>query len=364
MHELATIRSAFSSFRALGRRAAQTSLLFCAALLSVTAQADQVTDGRLLISKGDVAGGLKLLEQATADGNLSAKGVLAQALLSLAPPFRDTARACRLAGEASAAGNTMGHIALADCLIAGESKTDDPYEAARVLARKAVAAGSAEGGFELYKIYVLDPKYSYIKDGKADQAKYDELAARPATQRSVQIEAFNALSGALANGNYAALNSFIAYLSVTTAPSNIDRLLHAAGFLRNTASIVPLQPNTQKAIQTAQSIRQMGVTNVSQKVILEVSPTLTGGAAAAISRKLGSSCDANTVKLKSIAAEPVANAEYLPLKGIMSNTYMLRGTWNENWIYAGCDTEVEYAVTFSADGGGGATYTAKLSASK
>ena len=78
-----------------------------------------------------------------------------------------------------------------------------------------------------------------------------------------------------------------------------------------------------------------------------------------------SPCDIKEIKMTQVAAEPVSNAEYLPItKPPLAGTYLLRGNWIEFWTFTGCRQTVALRMEFTADGWSGAhfktTYTPKV----
>jgi len=210
---------------------AMRGMLFATAvaggLAAVAARADPLSEADDALKRRDVPGALRILEGA-ATSNPAAKGRLANYLRNFPAPYRDVPRACTLAREASDAGDAMGMVTRAECLIGGTEKAEQPFPVARQLARRASAVTPA-GHFTLYMAYSMDPKYSYPRQGPGTAARYNALAAMTIAERGDQIEAFDALSEAVRGGHVNALLMSIAYLLDSSAPGNIDRVVGAAG---------------------------------------------------------------------------------------------------------------------------------------
>src|SRR5688572_2724866 len=339
------------------------ALLICAFAAAV--RADPLAESEDALRKRDVPAALRILEEATAAGNVAAKGRLASYLRTLPPPHRNWERACTLAREASAAGDAIGSITRAECLITGAEKAEQPFVLARDLARNALKSGFAPAGFTLHMAFSLDPKYRYHgPDGKADNARYAALAALPISARGEQVEAFDGLARAMSAGHVNASLMALAYLSDSSAPGNIDRLVNLGAILNKHK--VQLTEQLTATVRVAQEIQRFGKTHASVSAFRNAYTTAFGSALFQIN-DLGkqSPCDAKEIKLTQVAAEPVRNAEFLPIsKAPLANTYLVRGSWNESWTFSGCQKTVTLRMEFTADGWSGAhfktTYTPKL----
>ncbi len=331
------------------------ALLICT--FTAGLRAEPLAESEDALRKRDVAGALRILEEAAAGGNVAAKGRLASYLRTLPPPHRDWERACALAREASAAGDGFGAITRAECLIAGTEKAEQPFVLARDLARNTLKSGVPTAGFTLYMVYALDPKYRYHgQDGKPDSAKYQALAALPLAARGEQIEAFNGLAQAVTAGHVNAALVAITYLAESSAPENIDRVVNLAAILNKFG--VQLTEHVTATVRVAQEIRRFGKTHASVSAFRNAFTSAMTSAVIQI-RALDekSPCDPKEIKLMQVAAEPVSNAEYLPIaKGPLANTYLLRGSWIESWTFTGCQQTVAVRLTFAADGWSGAHF--------
>ncbi|MBV8635322.1 MAG: hypothetical protein JO002_12585 [Burkholderiaceae bacterium] len=324
----------------------------CAAYASVPA------DAEALVKKGDNAAAIALLEPAAAKGDNSAKATLALYLFGLPAPFTNVQRACKLAQESSDAGEALGMIVRADCLMSGNEQAAHPFDEARKLARKAQAAGLPGGGFELYKIFMADPQYRIISEGKPDQVKYRQLAELPIARRGEQIEALNGLAFAAVRGNTAAMMPMLGYLIETTAPKNAGRATYLADLMQKNGMAIPA-PFTF-VVQKAQWLTQLGDSNVSVKIFDQAYDKIAQSVAEQFSAGKAGSCNAKDVKLTAMAAEPITDAQYLPLTEFLTSSYLVHGSWNETWTFTGCGKTLSVKAAFKADGWGNAAFEFKV----
>ena len=320
------------------------------------AHAEPVADAETLLRKNDVTGALRVLEDASAGGNISAKGKLAEYLRGLPPPYNNIPRACALAREAADAGDPFGAVTRAECLITGAEKSEEPMSLARQLARQAQTKGWAAGGFVLYEIFALDPKYSYSPGGKVDMNKYNALAATPVAQRGEQIEALNGLASAVRVGHQRAVAGMLGYLIATEAPGNVDRVVNLASLMQRTN--VPLPKALASDVHLAQQIKQLGTSQTSVSTFRSAYTSALMAASLQI-RGIGddAGCDVKEIKITHVdGGAPIANAEYLPLDKPLENSYLVQGSWSEFWTFAGCDKTVTVTMGLTADGWGGAQF--------
>ena len=323
-------------------------------LASQSSRAEPVREAEDALRKRDVAGALRILAEASDGGNMQARATLASYLRNLPPPYRDAEKGCRLARETADAGETMGMVTRAECLLAGTEKAEQPYVAARELTRRAWKAGSPAGAFMHYVVFTQDPRYSYVRNGVADNAKYEALAAMPISARGEQAEAYEALADAIRGGHVNALMVALAYLVESSAPGNIDRVLGAAGLLQKHGEQIPQR--LRPLVKTAEEIKSLGVTHASPVAFRNAYTMAVLAAAVELKRTGKSACDTEKMKLTSVSAEPVAGAEYLPIPKPLANTYLVRGNWTETWTFSGCDSVIPMQVAFTADGWSGARF--------
>ncbi len=279
------------------------------------------------------------------------------AALAHAEPVVDLPRTCSLAREAADAGDLMGAIVRAECLISGGEKNDDPMPLARQLARQAQAKDSLAAGFVLYEIFALDPKYSYAPGGKVDMNRYNALAATPVAQRGEQIEALNGLSSAVSAGHERAVTTTLGYLITTIAPGNLDRTIGIATGMQRAKMSIP--PALAGDVQLAQYIKKLGISQTSVSTFKNAYGSALAAAALQI-RGINNdaACEVKDIKIVRIdGVEPIANAVYLSLNQPLENSYLVQGSWSESWTFAGCDKTATVKMLFTADGWGGAHYS-------
>lgn len=326
-------------------------------LASHSAHADPISDARKAIQARNLGDAIDILQRAADSGDVKAKSQLAAYLRNFPAPHRDVERGCKLAIEAADMGDSMGMVTRAECVLAGTEKSSQPTSQAREYARSAWKKGNPSGGFMLYLIYSQDPQYSYFENGKINKAKYDSLAAQPVSERTMQIEAFEALSNATSAGHTNAAMMGLAYLAESAAPKNNDRLLGLAGIIQRSGEKIPdmLTPS----LQIAQYIKSLGNSHVSTSLFRNTYSSAAIAASVQLKRIDNTACDAKQIKLTKIEAEPVSDAEYLPLtQQPYKETFLVKGNWNEVWTYEGCDKSAPIKISFSADGWSGARFSA------
>lgn len=243
----------------------------------------------------------------------------------------------------------------AECILAGVLPVQDRIGEARMLARAAHKAGEPSGGLMLYLVYLQDPAYRAVRDGKVDAEVYQRLAARNGFERAEQIEAIEGL-GFAAGRNHPAAGMLLAnYFHDTVAPRNVSRMGAIAALLARNGEKNEI---IDRFAREADVIARTGPTKASARSFLEAYRNAAATATAAFKeQKGGQSCA--SVELKSLSSGDVAGAAYLPLKGkLVADSYLVKGTWSELWNFHACGTEVPVNVTFQADGWGGTTSTA------
>lgn len=325
--------------------------------ITFSAWADPLKDAEVALKKRDVLGAIRILEQATSEGNIAAKGMLSSYLRTLPAPHRNTERACTLAKEASDVGDPMGSTTRAECLISGAEKSEQPVLLARDLARKALKAGNPSAGFILYIIYTADPKYGYSEGGSPNLAKYNALASMPISERIDQVEAFDGLTLAMRAGHVNAMKAALAYLLESSAPENISRAIGLTNLLQNNGEQIPqfLIP----LLRVAQDTRHLGKTHNSALSVINVQKSASLAAKLQMFGLAQNECDNKEIKITKIEAEPIANPEYLPIAQLpLAKTYLIRGTWSENWTFSGCNQSTVIRIDFSADGWSGVKFQA------
>ena len=245
----------------------------------------------------------------------------------------------------------------AECVLSGVLFSPNRFEEARSLARWALARGEPAGGLMLYVAFQNDPANQSMREGHLDAEAYRKLAARTIAQRREQIEAIEGLGFAAGKRHPGAGPLLAAYFHDTVAPRNISRLGALAGLLRHGGDRSAV---VERFAREADAIaRSAPGTQASVRAFVAAYRDATAAAREGY-RELtgGRSCAPEQVQLKSVAADPIEGAEYLPLTGtLVADSYLLRGRWTEAWSFQACEQAVPVRVTFEADGWGGATST-------
>jgi TPR repeat protein len=320
------------------------------------ALADPLRESESALRSQNIPGAIRILETASAQGNVAATGQLASYLRNLPPPYQDPERACSLARKASDASDPMGAVTRAECLMAGTEKSDRPFESARDLARSALKSGFPTAGFTLFLAYSLDPRYSY-PEGGGDRAQYNALAALPVSSRGEQIEAFDGLAEAVRAGHMGSLQLALGHLADSSAPRNNDRFVNLADLLVRTGQGVPTQLAARVGL--ARKIKGLGTTNIAVKAFADAHQSALLAARLQLRARglADKGCDAESMKLVRLEAEPVQDALYLPItKQPFVDTYLMRGHWGETWTFAACQETLPVRMAFSADGWSGVRF--------
>lgn len=314
----------------------------------VLQQADDALRGN------DPARAIRLLDEAAAKGDNRAKGRLAGLLVNLPPPQKDSARGCALAVEAATAGDAAGQATQAQCLLAGLLPADDRFGKARELARKSAAQKDPGGDFVLFLAFVSDPKNNWRIDGKPDMQAYAALAGRTVAERAEQIEAYEALAAAATAGHKEAAVMLASYFFETAGPDNARRLhRYVPALLANGVRAPVLQ---QYAAHVA-DMERLGYTQASGRAFLEAYKLVASAAAVSAGPQQDNrSC--GEVRLQSVDSGKLQDPEYLPLKHqLLLNSYLLKGSWEEQWSFIACGRSITLPVKFEADGWGGARFS-------
>lgn len=325
------------------------------ATLSLAAMADPISDARSAFQLKDHAKVIRILDQAAKAGDQSAKAWLANYLRSMPAPYRDVNRACALALEAGNAGNAMGAIIRTECMLAGDATVEQPWLQARDLAKKAARTDESAAGLVRYLAYTMDPQYSYTTNGFTDKLRYETLAKQPLSARTDQIESINGLSAAMGQGLVSSYVAALGYLLQTTAPNNMKRAVNVATLVQASGNQVP--EGLMPAMKIAAASIKVGNTHTSPMVFSEAVKTVFPAAAAKIQSAKKTECLPSQIQPKRVVASAVASPVYLPVKvGALVDTYLVSGTWTEVWTLAGCGSEVDLKIAFTADGWGGAKF--------
>jgi hypothetical protein len=271
---------------------------------------------------------------------------------ALAQPKGAEQAACEQAREgARATDDAVLQATYANCLIMGALRERDALPHARELARAATKQGSAMGAFALYAAFGADPAYSYMKGGKPDMARYTALGALPLESRKLQVEAIEALGFAASKAYPRAMPALAAYYYETVAPDNVKRLREFTG------ALAPHDRVMAQLHKQAEQVAALGRTKTSVRAFADAQRTATI-VAQALHAKSGGACDA--LKLVAVESGDISDPVFLPLAAPeLRESYLVKGTWDETWRFAGCKREARVTLHFVADGWGGATFEAK-----
>jgi hypothetical protein len=245
----------------------------------------------------------------------------------------------------------------AQCVLSGALPSADRIGEARTYARAAMSRGEPAGGLMLYLAFQRDPAYQYVREGKVDVEAYRRLGARSMGDRKDLIDAVEGLGFAADAGHPAAAALLAAYFHGTVAPGNVLRLRALPALMLRKGEHNPV---LERYAQEAEAIVQNAAeTKASARAFLETYRDASAAARAGYGeQRRGRSC--NDVKLKSVSAGEIEDAEYLPLQGaVVARTYLVKGRWSEYWTFSACGEEVPVKVSFAADGWGGSASRAE-----
>jgi len=227
---------------------------------------------------------------------------------------------------------------------------------AKQWAAKTADAGNSEGEFLLYAA-ILQSSLSYLEGGKASKAKYDALANRPASERRIDIIAYESLYRSAGKGYAPAVSALTGFYADQLGEDNNKKFI--AGY----AQLVQ-KPKTMEAIdRMVREMLSIGNTYASYKIMFDaqrVVGVVAVAKAGLTNPEKARDCDPKSGKLVKLSiTTPINNAEYLPLSiPELAKAVLLKGSWQEEWTYDFCGKQVPLTVSFQADGFGGAHFQA------
>lgn len=226
------------------------------------------------------------------------------------------------------------------------------YSLALDWARKVIAAGSiGDGGALFASIYATGSESNYIVNGKADDAKYEKLAARGLEQRVNQIEAIDALAAAAASGHVMARLQLASQLVELSGKGTASSILELVDNLN-----VPAEYGVARWKSMATFAAKYPQTKASPRLLLD---TMNSALSLVVIQKVANCTERPT--LRGISAGDVKNAVWLPLKPSKYATdFLVKGEWSERWTFDRCGTPIDIAVDFKADGMGGAYFSNRI----
>lgn len=254
---------------------------------------------------------------------------------------------------AAEAGDERAFIPVAIGYLQGVGTKQD-LPAARAWAAKAAAKGNAEGQFIVYQVTVSKPELNFVDaQGRLDAQRYRALAARPISDREDEMNAYDMLGKAAAQGHRDASLLLAGFYADNIGEGNRAR---AEAILDKLPQRPPLFDGLRKRLGELDAI---GPSLVTVRLGDDVTPAAAKAAAAAASEKDPSKGACNAVKLVRMQRMgPVSQAIWLPLAvEEMKTAYLMKGEWRERWSFDVCGAETVMQIRFTADGLGSATYT-------
>jgi TPR repeat protein len=228
-------------------------------------------------------------------------------------------------------------------------------EKALAYARQAAQASDPEGMFMVSVILKSTALNYFDAAGKVDNAKYQQLASRPLSDRSLDTEALDALYRSAGKGFPLATYTLALALGGTVGDGNRRLLLDMAS---------KLPPHTNKALQNYERLARhmdgVGQTLVSPQLFYDAyASQLAVGmlATCGLPKDKDAPRPAPPQLVAITIAKPLSGATYLPshVPGY-ERAYLVTGEWAENWTFRGCGKDATLTIRFSADGLGGARF--------
>ena len=233
-------------------------------------------------------------------------------------------------------------------------------EKALAYARQSAKFGDPEGMFFLH-VLLQATALSYLDaNKKPDLAKYQQLSARPLSERLLDIEAQDTLYRSAEKGYPLAILTLALGFGGIVGDNNLERML-------GLTSKIPQHTNMvlQNYEKIARHISGLGQSLTSPQLFFDAqAPQML----AAMIRTCGLQESKGAIKpaapeLTAIAiAKPLSGASYLPSKVPgFERAYLVAGEWEEDWTYKGCNRIGTVRVKFFADGLGGARFVSEQS---
>jgi TPR repeat protein len=262
--------------------------------------------------------------------------------------------------EKAAQGGVIGSFAKLAQMCARGDGVPKSTEKALSYARLSAQLGDPEGMFFLYSILKATSLGYLDANGKADNAKYQQLSARLLSERSLDIEAQDALYRSAEKGHPLAVLTLALALGGTVGENNRERILELT-------SKIP--QHTYKPLQNyeriARHINGLGQSLTSPQLFFDAqaSQIFAGMLKTCGMQENKDAIKATPPELTAITvAKPLSGATYLPTKvGGQERAYLVAGEWEEDWTYKGCDKIATVRVRFVADGLGGARFFSEQS---
>jgi len=257
--------------------------------------------------------------------------------------------------KAATAGNAEAMNALAKMYMTGVGQPRDVLQA-RSWAEKSAKTGNADGEVNYYLTVVSGPELNYREGGSPDIAKYNTLARRSLSERTLDQQAYDMLGKALDQGSPEARLYTVAEMVDKVGPGNRSRVLELMQEL-------PGLPKPLEIVQASlQSLSKIG-DSYTNFVIFVNAKRVAEATAAVMARRagyFGDTCAKDDLKISATSiSRPLANAVYLPAaQHQLATVFLIAGNWQEKWVFDACGKTVAVPMEFQADGMGGATFQA------
>lgn len=322
-------------------------------------------DSYAALQAGDYPKALAEARQAADKGDPRAcflLGTMYQAGLGVEASSKDAAGWYEKAAQGGVA---PAHSRLAQFYARGDGVPKDPDRALKH-ARKAAMLDDPEGMVFLY-IALKANALSYLgADRKIDSAKYQQLAGRPISERTLDVEAQDALYRAAEKRYPLAMYMLAMTSGETMGDGSRDRLLALAGKLpqQDNPSLRNMEKVTRNYERIARHMNSLGQSLATPKVFMDAQVTqMVAAMTKACGLKNRGGVKADPPALRAIAvSRPLSNAVYLPSKVPgYERAYLVSGDWDEDWTYRVCGKTETVTVKFLADGFGGARFTTSVS---
>lgn len=262
--------------------------------------------------------------------------------------------------EKAARGGVLGSFSkLAQMYMRGEGVPKDA-EKALGLARQSAQLNDPEG---MYLVHVIlkNSALGYLDaNGKPDEQKYRQLAARPVAQRTLDVEAQDALYLAAEKGYPLAIFSLALGFGGTLGDRNRERMQELIAKVPNHthAGLKGYERLSSHMSRLGQSLATPQLFYDAQRLAMSAAMLKTCGLQENKEAVKASPPELIAIKV----AQPLAEASYLPsnVPGFQKS-YLVAGNWKEDWTYKGCGRTASLTITFTADGLGGARFVTEQS---
>jgi len=257
--------------------------------------------------------------------------------------------------KAAEAGEVRAFAPLARTTLQTARSVGD-LQAARQWAEKAAASGNADAQFVYYMATVSLPELNFVdREGKVDPQRYKALAARPISEREDEMTAYDMLGKSAAQNFPEAMLAMAGFYADNVGEGNRAR---AIALLDKLDKKPPLFEDLRKRLA---GFDRLGPSLVTVRISDEaVSAGRTAALAAAAEKDRTKKDCQQVVPTKTQRIGALEKPVWLPVAvPELQRAYLMSGSWNEIWTFDVCGAPTEVALTFVADGLGGAKATSQ-----